>query len=202
METVAVVVATFGDMDIWKHFARRAYASVRRQTRPPDERVYYHGCANLADARNRAAHSASADWLIFLDADDELDGRYVEAMLAVDGDLRWPSTLGVFEDGTEELEPYLMPETRLIEGNHMVIGTMIRREQFLDVGGFRELPVLEDWDLWLRLVLNGGIRRPCPQAIYRYHIRSGSRNQQVDVHRHVYGEITSKYDEQWREKFG
>jgi GT2 family glycosyltransferase len=143
---------------------------------------------------------SDAEWLIFLDADDELDSHYIEEMLKGQGDIRQPSTLGVV-NGKEDDYPVLIPPHPggFLVGNHLVIGCMVRRKLFLDVGGFRNLPILEDWDLWIRCILYDGKVGTVPKAIYRVHVNPNSRNQQ-DGHGKTYTEIQGLYINEWRAK--
>lgn len=205
MDTVDVVIPTFGGITReWERLRERAIHSVYEQTAVfesgVDIRIWPTIGENLADARNRGANRGKGEWLIFLDADDELDSHYVEAMVAGTGDMRWPSTIGVHEDGHEDDYPVLLqPKGSLLVHNWMVIGTMIRREQFLKVGGFRDLPILEDWDLWIRLVIDGAVPMACPDALYRVHVRANSRNN-PDIHGRTYTEIQQTYQAEWLAK--
>lgn len=197
MDTVAVVVATYGDAEEWAPFARRAALSAAENTIKPHQIAMLHG-DGLSSARNQAAAAMHCDWLIFLDADDELDPYYVEEMLAGQGDIRQPSTLGVHPDGHEDDYPVLIPPgPNFMVRNHLVIGCMVRRDLFVEVGGFNDLPVLEDWDLFIRLRLNGASLGECPKAIYRVHVREGSRNQDSVTHGRVYTEIQNRYQSEW-----
>jgi glycosyltransferase involved in cell wall biosynthesis len=201
METVDVVIATYGDAGYWDPFVERARASAWAQTHPPGNVFHEHDSVgtDLSTIRNQGAAASSADWLIFLDADDELDGGYVWAMLNGDGDLRWPSTLGVVNGVCDDHPVLLQPRyENFLIGNHMVIGTMVRRELFTAAGGFRPgLTSLEDWDLWIRCLLTGGIMRPCPDAIYRVHVQQASRNQSIPDHNQQYAEIKARYGAYW-----
>jgi glycosyltransferase involved in cell wall biosynthesis len=200
MDTVDVIIATYGDKELWDILAERALVSVMNQTIHPNS-VYRCHDENLAAARNIGAADSSSEWLIFLDADDELDPRYVEHMLAGDGDIRQPSTLGVV-DGKEDDYPVLIPPRAggFMVGNHLVIGSMVRRDLFMTAGGFRDLPVLEDWDLWIRCQLCGGDVGTAPEAIYRVHVRSQSRNTVENGHHQYYSLIQQEYQSAWRAK--
>lgn len=197
--SVAVIIATFGGGE-WLKRRDRAAISVEKQSKHPSEIIRFHG-ETLHEARNEAARMSMSDWLIFLDADDTLDTHYVRNMCKGTGDIRQPSTLGVV-DGVEDDEPVLIPKRNLIEANYIVIGAMCRRDLFLEVGGFRDLPSLEDWDLWIRMVLAGAEVAPCPEAIYRVNVRSNSRNQDTSKHARCYTEIRGRYLTEWRRKFG
>ena len=179
--SISVIISTFGDTQVWLPLAQRAIASCARQTLAPEDVLYNHG-DTLQEARNRGAAQARGEWLCFLDADDELDARYVEVMTNAVGRLDepallQPSTLGVV-DGREDQHPVLIPSKPLLDGNFMVIGTLVRRDQFLRVGGFHDYPLYEDWDLWIRCWLDGAQLVAVPSAIYRVHVREGSRNNQ------------------------
>ena len=141
MDTVDVVIGTYGDREKWGSLADRAALSAEKQTVQPGMVWRIHR-DTLSVARNAGAARSNADWLIFLDADDELDPYYVERMLEVQGDIRQPSTLGVVA-GIEDDFPVLIPPhpDGFMVGNHLVIGSMLRRELFMKVRGFLELPV-------------------------------------------------------------
>ncbi len=185
-ETVGVVVATFGDWEKWYPIGQRAVASIKAQTRPPDLFCWPHG-ETLAEARNFGAKELGTEWLIFLDADDELDPGYIEAMLAVgEGDIRRPATLGVYEDGTQDDAAVMIPRRDIDTANFIVIGAMCRRELFLAAGGFPELPILEDWACWRKMIQAGATVVDVPDAIYRVTVSSGSRNQDHRLHATTY----------------
>lgn len=195
MTSVGVVVATFGDQE-WRRLAvDRARPSVDKQTRPADRILHVHDPSCLHLARNTGLRSLDTEWVIFLDADDELDPGYIEAMLEGPlSDINQPSTLGVHEDGHEDDEPVLIPERPLWDGNYIVIGAMARRQLLVDVGGFRDLPAFEDWDLWARCWLAGATIGACPEAVYRVHVRAnGRRNVMSSGNAHVYNQLRHEH---------
>lgn len=195
--TVGVVIATFGDDKKWAPLAERALASVERQTLQPHQIILYHG-ETLAEARNSAIKELDTPRVVVLDADDELDENYLKHMMAMQrGDVRWPSTLGVYPDGSEDDAPVLIePKRNLLVGNHCVIGSMFRKHIFEKVGGFRDLPMLEDWDLWIRMWLEGCRFAPCPEAIYRVHVNPNSRNTDLPEHGRIYTQIQRTYEQE------
>ena len=73
---VTIVVGTYGHRQ-WIDLAHeRAIPSAVRQDVP----VVYRHEDTLADARNEAIRSARTEWVIVLDADDELGEGYVPAL--------------------------------------------------------------------------------------------------------------------------
>lgn len=191
MTLATIIIPTFGDLAVWDPLADRAELSAQSQT-VSAEVLRVHG-ETLADARNEGARRAMGDWLVFLDADDELDPGYVEAMLSGSAALRQPATLGIV-DGVEDDAPVVIPRKPLLEANWLPIGTMVSRELFLRVGGFLDEPMLEDWALWLRCWLEGATIESIPDAVYRVHVRPASRNsgERPDAVR-IYNEIRQRY---------
>lgn len=180
---VTVIVGTYGSQD-WVNMAEsRAIPSVEGQAP-----VIHRHADTLATARNDGAYLAKSEWLCFLDADDELSPDYIEQMAKGAADLRGPSVSYI---GNRVQVPY-MPRVAghthdcaascLDEGNWLVIGTLIRREMFMEVGGFAEHPCYEDWALWLACWRRGCTVEALPDAVYRAHVRPYSRNRGLDIH--------------------
>lgn len=188
---LTVVIGTFG-ADEWRHLAEtRAVPSTGDLPT-----LHVHG-QSLADARNKGLEMVETDWVVFLDADDELTPGYAAAMAEGFEDLRAPSVEYV---GTHRQRPYV-PRVAghrhecvgdcLTEGNWLVIGAAARTEIVRDVGGFRDWEVYEDWDLWLRCYLAGATVEAVPQAVYRAHVRPDSRNRapSMEIKNRVHHEI-------------
>lgn len=168
---LTVIVATFGS-DWWRELAQqRAVPSAQRQA----STVHVHG-RTLAAARNTGAARAATEWLCFLDADDELAPGYVAAMSAAAGDLRAPAVSYITGASVERPKFWPAPAGGFVDGNHLLIGTLVRREMFLRVGGFRDYDFYEDWDLWTRCWLAGAVVAEVPGAVYLAHVNPRSRN--------------------------
>jgi glycosyltransferase involved in cell wall biosynthesis len=173
MDTVSVVIPTFGDRRIWNPLAMRAARSVINQTHSPDEVIRIHG-KDLRDARNHGGIMATSDWILFVDADDEISPDYLEAMLNGSGDLRYPMVY-IQDRGVIDL----YEGQPLIRGNYLPIGTLVRREMFMNTGGFPEYPALEDWAFWLRCEALGSKTKLVPGATYYAHRNPNGRNSHI-----------------------
>jgi glycosyltransferase involved in cell wall biosynthesis len=179
-DTTTIVIGTFGGDD-WKRLARgRAIPSAMAQ----GCRVVHVHADTLHDARNTALDQVETPWVIHLDADDELEPGYVANMMSADGDVRapmvryvqrgravsrprFPRVAGHSHECSGDCLPY---------GNWIVIGAAVRTDLVRQVGGWRDFVWSEDWDMWLRCYLSGAEVRRARRAIYRAHVRSGSRN--------------------------
>jgi hypothetical protein len=182
MNTVSVIVGTYGpDRAFWDNLANRAVESITAQTVKPTEmhRVHVLEDNALHVARNRGAAMSFSDWLIFCDADDCLHPEYVEAMLAGEGDVRIPNRERFYWDGTHKPVDQIPAGKDLLRHSHILIGAMVRRDLFIKVGGFADLPIWEDWHFWCKCWVSGASMIQCPRAIYQTHIRPGSRGQQL-----------------------
>jgi len=196
--SISIAIATFGD-ETWKQTASRAISSAENQTIPAQNIVHVHA-DYLHEARNLAAHQCEGDWIVFLDADDELDSKYLESMTEkisfLDSDL-WlvqPSTLGIV-DGREDPHPVVIPSKKsILDGNWMVIGTMVSKSVFISVGGFSDFQMYEDWDLWIRCIKFGCKTTVCEDAIYKVHVKNNSRNNQSrNLQISTYNQIRNQY---------
>jgi glycosyltransferase involved in cell wall biosynthesis len=196
-ETVSVIIATFGDRKNWDRIVQRAINSVITQSVRPNQLIRSHG-KDLQQARNEAVKKSYSDWLCFLDADDELEPGYIEAMLKGQGDLRYPMVryldVEQFNIDHRLTDPVALKEIHILDGNWMVIGTFVRREQFLRVGGFPDYSAYEDWALWIKCWIDGAQWQLCNDAIYRvYRSKSGRNHMPGNVAQKLHDDISGYF---------
>ena len=168
---ITICVATCGE-DWWEELAQtRAIPSAKAQGVPVVSTHYKR--KGLAAARNGAIRKVKTEWLMFLDADDELAPGYVEAIASASGDLRVGSLIEVRPDGSRTR---IRLERRHIERmNPCHTGTAIRADMMADVGGFPGLfPRWEDWAIFLRAFRRGATIEHVPEAEYLQHWRADS----------------------------
>lgn len=198
---VSILICTYGG-DEWRDLAMsRAYPSTIDQGALEVNTHHFWG-DSLADSRNWAAEDAKGDWLCFLDADDELCPGYIAEMAKVERRRLYHDSLTL-----EQTEVALLAPAVSYDGstpgipnrggwpsvNECVIGTLVPRALFLELGGFRELPSLEDYDLWLRCAKAGARIVHVPEAVYCAHVTPGSRN----TDQSVYAQLRLEHAEVW-----
>lgn len=157
--------------------------------------VFHDPEGTIATVRNELAAQAKGDWLLFLDADDEIAPGYLDEMAQVGGTdvLLTPSVRKVIK-GRAQPKTFFYPEVDLRHGNWLVVGTLVRRELFMRVGGFEDLPHgFEDFSVWSKCYRAGARVVRVPKAVYIQHVnpqskhRQGWRNRkwQVETHERV-----------------
>lgn len=164
----------------WPDLAeRRAIPSAEAEGVP----VVHAHAGTLHDARNQALDQVDTEWVIHLDADDELEAGYIEALAAGTADLRAPAVRYVSPARaawprvpTVAGHAHACSADCLPAGNWLVVGTLAPADLVRKVGGWSDYPWSEDWDLWVRCWQAGATVEAIPSAVYRAHVRSDSRN--------------------------
>lgn len=173
---VTVCIGTFGDPS-WIETAKRAIASV-----PNDVPVIHRHEESLSAARNACLESVRTEWVIYLDADDELEPGYIEAMASGTADVRGPIARYVRGTKFNIWQPRVAGHTHecvaecLADGNWLLIGAAVRADILREAGGWHEHPWSEDWCTWIRCWKIGATFELIREAIYRAHVRPDSRN--------------------------
>ncbi|MCB1002039.1 MAG: glycosyltransferase [Acidimicrobiales bacterium] len=141
----------------------------------------------LGAARNTGAREASADWLVFLDDDDELTPTCVSTMIRAQrrtGARIVSVGFDVVDGTTLDHNPHLHTWIFLGSGIHLGsmmnnlggAGMLVAKEDLLAVGGFHERHGVghEDWRLYVAFALSGRAVTAVPLPLYRYRIRPNS----------------------------
>jgi glycosyl transferase family 2 len=138
-----------------------------------------------ASAKNAAARSATGDFLAIIDADDVYLPERLEALTELsaerpDLDLLTTDCFMVVNGRVVRrgYHPGYRFETdnqrrAILQRNFLVGGiTAVRRERFLQIGGFDEsLRWATDWDCWIRLILTGSSAGMVAAPLAEYRIR-------------------------------
>lgn len=178
---VTVIVPVYGDINYWRPLLERASKSALNQKEKAQDVVINFG-NNLYEARNSFINQIKTDFVIFLDADDELDECYIQEMLKIENaDIIVPSVHRYYEDGRIDTDQYWYTPRPLITGNYIVIGAMIKTDLLRKLNGFKDMEALEDFEFFLRAEEVGARFAQCVKAIYKIHVRPGSRNRNQEL---------------------
>lgn len=154
-----------------------------------DTRFFYIEQINkgLAGARNTGIANANGEYLVFLDSDDlilpnklKIQKEFLHRHPFID--LVYSNSEWFIEDDFANTKEVSFPVYKgdvlhhLIFGNFIHVNSvMVRKDAVIKAGLFDEnLRELEDWDLWLRMALNGSKFGFTPGVLSKVRIRKGS----------------------------
>lgn len=140
----------------------------------------------LAAARNTAIAATTGEFVVVLDPDDrylpdrlarlaELAGRRPDLdVLTTDALIEFEGT--VIGRYYTESNRFVVDDQRLgiVQANFVFGLAAVRRAALDAVGGYDRGAVLEDWDLWARLILNGSSVGLVAEPLAVYRLRAGS----------------------------
>lgn len=151
-----------------------------------DERFSVTGIPNdgVHAARNKGVELALGKYVLFLDSDDKLEPDCLEnAVPVLESSPEVKIVYGLarrFGDGIKpgivDTPPFSME--RMLGYNCIYVTALVRRADVLAAGGFKADMEggLEDWDLWLGVLEQGGTALRVDKVFFSYRIRKGSRN--------------------------
>lgn len=116
--------------------------------------------AGRARQMNAGAREASGDWILFLHADSELPSGWREAMSAIPADAVGGWFQFALDDAAWQarvIERLVRMRIRLMRLPYGDQGLFVRRAVFNQMGGFADLPLLEDVEFVRRLVGAGPV---------------------------------------------
>jgi glycosyltransferase involved in cell wall biosynthesis len=212
MQTIDVsVLITCYDKE---EFLSDCVASVFRQTKLPKEVIIVHdGCKNpmhhigcdsiflkanygVAHARDVAFKYSTGKLILFLDADDAIDPDYLEKMTLViakkHADIAYPDLfLWCGKDSKLTVTPNKidLPFVKRFERVIIPVTSLMGRQVYERLGGFKQLDVLEDLDFFVRALKAGFVFKKA-QTLLWYRRYGGTRNSiSIDKRRRVLNEI-------------
>lgn len=191
---VSIIIATHGS-ERWARLARKRPLPSTRGQFAHEVLIGHDPTGNRATVRNELAGHATGDYLCFLDGDDELAPGYILAMQrayekekATEEPLLLTPAVSYVVKGRPR-PPKFWPEVPVWSGNWMVLGTLVPRDLFIEVGGWREFDEADwnewdDWELWIRCQKAGARPVKVKQAVYLAHQEKTSRHRTLsDEHR-------------------
>lgn len=114
----------------------------------------------VAVARDVGVRMSTCKLLLFVDADDKLAPDFIQKCgeHILKADIVYPNMLyfgDVERNRLYQSPPTITPEYLMGKTINIPVTSMMYRKVYDTVGGFRKLPVFEDWDFWLRAMANG-----------------------------------------------
>lgn len=174
--SVTVVVATYGSTR-WAAWGNLAAVNAEKVTGVPVVRVHSPRLS-LAGVRNEGLRQVQTERVCFLDGDDGLEPGYFDRDLPAD--ITVTPLDGVFP--TVNRHSHQCEPGCLVSGNYIHVGAIASTETIRRLGGFRDLPIYEDWDLWLRCYYAGATFESSPGPSYLTRRQgAGGRNTALSI---------------------
>ncbi len=157
-----------------------------------DRRIRFLATSNggVSTARNRAIAATTAPLIALLDGDDLFRPAYLETMAGIlesDPKVRLVTCNARIFGAVNRERTCVDAKQGTGDGVHgsladvldrsfnVYIGTTFRRADFETVGGFdTTMAQSEDFDLWVRLMLRGGVAHYVDEVLGDYRVRPGS----------------------------
>jgi glycosyltransferase involved in cell wall biosynthesis len=126
----------------------------------------------LAAARNAGVRATNSPFFLPLDADDRLHPEAIATLVAAaqrtGADVATPDGR-TFGDTARRLRAKAATPRRLRRSNCLFYASLVRRELFDRIGGYRpDAPGYEDWDLWLCALEQGASFVHVPVELFAY----------------------------------
>lgn len=166
-----VVIADGGSTDGTREWLRSA-----------DIRLLEKADRSLYEGLNNAVAQARGDYVLWLNADDEL-AEGVVALAEAAGSRDWDMVTGEarMRDASRVVwqstnaDRQITPQS-LLFGIPTINSRLIRRQLLLDLGGFRDdIGLAADRDLLIRMLPSAKARFAVPEVAYIYGVHEGSR---------------------------
>lgn len=131
-------------------------------------------------ARNFGVQRSDGEYILFVDSDDIITKSYISKAVVEmerDGEVKVVTCRGEFFDGrTGKWRLKRYSSGRLARRNVFTISSLMRREDFIRVGGFDTSMhnYCEDWALWIAILKDGGRVVTLPTVEFFYRVRAGS----------------------------
>lgn len=185
-------------------------ANIKQKTNLNIKLIELKTSVGVSVARNIGVEAATGEYISFCDDDDEF---FVEKIQTVHDyiisksypDLICHGIRTIYVD--ENMSVNSWPKIQKLLGKEILIGNCIggvsrvicKKSFIVNAGMFdARLKSLEDWDLWIRFVLQGARLEFCNQILVNYIVRTSqnSLSRDMDQFEHCYKLITDKYFEE------
>lgn len=152
----------------------------------------------VAYARDIGVRMSTGKLLLFMDADDKLAPDFIQqcGKHILKADIVYPNMLyfgdvernKLYQSPSRITPKYLMGKTINIP-----VTSMMWRKVYEKNDGFKNLPVFEDWDFWLRALCNGYTFKRANTLLW-YRQSTKSRNHQsLELRHDIHSKITAQF---------
>lgn len=149
-------------------------------------------------ARNIGFRISTGKTVLFLDADDKLAPDFLEqcGRVIAKSDIVYPNMLyfGDLEiNQLKEAPKNITPEYIIGRKLEIPVTSLMHRDVFESVGGFKDLPVYEDWDFWIKAMRNGYTFTKANTLLWYRQSNDSRNNGNKELRNKIHSQITANY---------
>jgi glycosyltransferase involved in cell wall biosynthesis len=191
-------------------------ASIKEQTLQPKEILLAHdGCKEpnahidattiiftknrgVQKVRDELVRFSSCELILFLDADDKLAPDYLERMIykMPKVEIVYPNIFWWYGNGFNRIgdtPDKLLPKD-MFNSCKIPVTCMMKKFVYKELGGFRDFPMFEDWDFWLRAMVKGYKFEKANTMLYYRQAKNTRNRAEKEEKEKVYKQIRSQFE--------
>jgi len=169
-------------------------------------KVIFQQNMGLGGARNTGIHHSNGKYILPLDGDNKIRGRYIG--LAVQHMESNENTAVVYGNaekfGAEEgfLQPGAFNLQRLMLGNFIDACAIVRKSVLIKIGLYDNMKIMgyEDWDLWLRIAFKGYDFHHIDEVMFDYRVVKNSMMRSLNADISKQNEIEIYFAKKYADK--
>lgn len=160
----------------------------------------------VAKARDIGVKLSTSKLILFVDADDMLSPDFIEqcGKQIAKADIVYPNAVlfgEVEQNKLVETPEEITPDHLFKRKNHILVTSMMHKTVYEKLGGFREdLPIFEDWEFWMRAMLDGFKFAKANTFIWYRQSSRGRNSVSLDYRTDIYNKIIGDLKKYGRQK--
>jgi len=150
----------------------------------------------IAGARNAGVLNSIGEAILPLDADDWIDPTYLEKTVPmIRCNVGFVSTdMQRFGMQDQCLPAKIKTAKEALEYNEIPVCSLIRREAFLETGGYTpRVPGYEDWNMWVEILKRGWKMAVVNEPLFHYRVLLNAANAEADKRREEFTKIIQDF---------
>lgn len=195
---------------------KECFDSIKEQTIDPREIILVDDCSDkpqahsfatsillpknvgVAKARDIGVKMSVGRLLLFVDADDKLSPDFIEqcGMGIAKADIVYPSLLlfGEIEKNKLVNSPKkITPDYIIGKKCALPVTSMMHRFVYEELNGFKDLPIFEDWDFWIRAIASGFKFKRANTLLYYRQNKTSRNTVSIEYKREIHKKMTAPY---------
>jgi len=182
-----IIVVDDASVDSTPDVAKRLFQEYRNNRGVKVQYIRNTIKLGAAEARNVGIRSATSEYVMVLDADDQLHPLYIERVASLlDENPQAAIAYSSYREFGDRNRVVTLPpfDPVVLLTDCIIMGcAMFRKSIWQMLGGYDPNQIFEDWELWIRIVTRGWKALGTPEPLYFYRVHGGSKDAEANRHR-------------------